>query len=362
MKVTPFHEKHVELGAKMVEFAGYDMPIQYDSILNEHEHVRNKVGIFDVSHMGEILVKGQEATVFLEYLMTNRIENMENGSCLYTMMCYENGNVVDDLLVYKYSETHYLLVVNASNDLKDFVWIENHVGEYQVEVTHVSDMYAELAIQGPLSEKVLSEIVGDDIKSLKFFHFYETVCQGIPMIISRTGYTGEDGFEVFTETSKGPEFLELLMKQSEDIKMIGLGARDTLRFEVALPLYGHEISDQINPIEARLSYFVDLNKEFIGKVRLEETKEDSNRRVLVGFMLKDKGIAREGASILVDGQIIGFVTTGYKLKGYEGAIGLGLIPKKYAALGSTINIQIRTKILEAMIIKRKFYDKKYKKK
>lgn len=361
MKVTPFHDKHIELGAKMVPFAGYDMPIQYESILEEHAHVRSKVGIFDVSHMGEIQVKGREATKFLEYLLTNTIETMKQGGCLYTMMCYENGTVVDDLLVYKYTPEHYLLVVNASNDDKDFSWLVSHADIFNVEIEHVSDQYAELAIQGPLAESILSELVDEKIKELEFFNFYETKVDDIPLIISRTGYTGEDGFEVFMENSKGMQFLEKLLAYSDDVKMIGLGARDTLRFEVALPLYGHEISDSINPIEARLSYFVDLDKDFIGKKVLEETKADKDRRVLVGFMLDGKGIAREGSIISVDDVEVGFVTTGYKLKGYDGAIGLGIIPKSYATLESKIQIHVRNKKINATVIKRKFYNKKYKK-
>jgi len=364
MKRTPLYDHHVKDQGKIVEFAGYEMPIQFEGIMAEHSHVRNHVGVFDVSHMGEVYIVGNDATKFLDYLLTNNIKAMVHNACLYTMMCYEDGNVVDDLLVYKYNDLKYLLVINASNDAKDVEWIRSVSEDFEVEVEHASEEFGEVALQGPKAEALLVDLLGDVIKEITFFTFKELLYDDIPLIVSRTGYTGEDGFEIFMPSGLAADVYEGLFKvPGFDLKPIGLGARDTLRFEVALPLYGHELSDSINPVEARLTYFVDFDKnEFIGKDEMLKTKEDDNRRVLIGFMLDGKGIAREHYPILNDlGEEIGHVTTGYKLEGYEGGIGLGLVPKPYSKLGSKINIQVRKKVIAASVVKRKFYDKKYKK-
>lgn len=364
MKRTPLYDHHVKDGAKIVEFAGYEMPIQFEGIRAEHAHVRNDVGVFDVSHMGEVYIVGNDATKFLDYLLTNNIKTMHHDSCLYTMMCYEDGNVVDDLLVYKYSDLKFLLVINASNDSKDVEWIRSVAVDFDVEVEHVSDEFGEVAVQGPKAEDLMITLFGEVIKDIAFFTFRELKYDDIPLIISRTGYTGEDGFEIFMPTGLTAEIYDALFNvPGFELKPIGLGARDTLRFEVALPLYGHELTNAINPVEARLTYFVDFDKnEFIGKGEMLKTKEDDNRRMLVGFMLDGKGIAREHYPIVNDlGEEIGHVTTGYKLDGYDGAIGLGLVPKPYAKLDSKINIQVRNKVIPATVIKRKFYNKKYKK-
>lgn len=364
MKRTPLYDNHVKDQGKIVEFAGYEMPIQFEGIRAEHAHVRENVGVFDVSHMGEVYIVGNDATKFLDYLLTNNVKSMVHNSCMYTMMCYETGNVVDDLLVYKYSDIKYLLVINASNDSKDVEWIRSVATDFDVEINHTSDEFGEVALQGPKAEELLTKLLGEVIKEITFFTFKELMYDDIPLIVSRTGYTGEDGFEIFMPTGLCVDIYEALFKvEGFDLKPIGLGARDTLRFEVALPLYGHELSDQINPVEARLTYFVDFDKsDFIGKEEMLKTKADDNRRMLVGFMLDGKGIAREHYPIVNDdGDEIGFVTTGYKLDGYEGAIGLGLVPRQYSKLGTKIKIQVRKKVIEATVIKRKFYDKKYKK-
>ncbi len=363
MKKTPLYERHLKDNGKMVEFAGYEMPIQFEKVLDEHKHVRNNVGVFDVSHMGEVFIVGNDAEKFLDYLLTNNIGKLHHNQCIYTMMCYENGTVVDDLLVYKYSELKYLLVINASNDAKDVKWIRSCAIDYDVEIEHVSDTFGEIAVQGPLAEKLMISVFGDIIKEITFFTFREIVYDDITMIISRTGYTGEDGFEVFMPASMTERIYNILFQQEYELKPIGLGARDTLRFEVALPLYGHELTDEINPVEARLTYFVDFNKgNFIGKEAMLITKEDENRRALIGFMLDGKGIAREHYPVYDENNAeIGHVTTGYKLEGYEGALGLALVPRSHIKLGSKIFIGVRNKKIEATVIKRKFYDKKYKK-
>lgn len=364
MKRTPLYEKHVQDGGKMVEFAGFQMPIQFSSIIEEHKHVREQAGVFDVSHMGEVWVKGEEATAFLDYLLTNRISSMANMSCMYTIMCYHNGTTVDDLIVYKYDDNTYLLVVNASNDEKDFQWMVEQSSRYRVSVTSASSEFAEIALQGPLAEDVLVTLVGESVRNLGFFTFYETKWNDIPCLISRTGYTGEDGFEIFTPWDQMNGFYEALFDlDGYSVRPIGLGARDTLRFEASLPLYGHELSDSINPIEARLDIFVDLTKtDFIGKEVLDKTKADENRRCLSGFMLEEKGIAREGSLILNEAdEVIGHVTTGYMLDTFEHSIGLCLIPKAYSDLGQRIYVQVRKNKIPAKVIKRRFYQKKYKK-
>ncbi len=365
MKKTPLHSRHIKDNGKMVEFAGYDMPIQFEKVLDEHDHVRKQVGVFDVSHMGEVYIVGHEATKYLDFLLTNNIGDMHHDQCLYTMMCYKDGNVVDDLLVYKYTDMKYLLVINASNDEKDAQWMQKIADDYNfdVEVEHVSESFGELAVQGPKSENLLVEVFGDFVKDIKFFTFKELIIDDIPLIISRTGYTGEDGFEIFMPSGMTETVYDKLFDKSQILKPIGLGARDTLRFEVALPLYGHEISDKINPVEARLTYFVDFDKEdFLGKEALLACKENEDRRALIGFQLLSKGIAREHYPVFdSNDNEIGFVTTGYKLNGYDGSIGLAIVPKAFSKLDSRIYLGIRNKKVEAKVVKRKFYDKKYKK-
>lgn len=364
MKKTPLYDRHIEDGGKMIEFAGFQMPIQFGNILEEHHHVRTDVGVFDVSHMGEILISGGESAEFLDYLLTNDIGNLPDNQCIYTLMCYPNGNVVDDLLVYKFDREKYMLVTNASNDEKDAEWIEEEGLRFDVEIRHVSLDFGQLALQGPNAESLLASLLGDDVRNIPFFGFMEMQYDDMPLIISRTGYTGEDGFELFMPSEDTIKiYAALFSVQGYGLKPIGLGARDTLRFEVALPLYGHEISDTINPVEARLTYFVDFTKRhFIGKEALLASKADEDRRMLVGFILEGNGIARAGYPVEdEDGNDIGFVTTGYRLDGYEGAIGLAFVPKAFAAIGSKLLVRIRKKTVEATVVKRKFYDKKYKK-
>ncbi len=352
LKRTPLYEKHVKLGAKMVEFTGYEMPIQYDGINAEHEAVRTDAGIFDVSHMGEILVEGENATEFVQHIFTNDISDQAVGQVLYGLMCYENGTVVDDLLVYKYNNKKYYLVVNASNKDKDFAWL-NKNNNYGVSITDESAI-AEVAIQGPNAQKVLQQMTNYDLSKITFFTFAEIQVLGIDCLVSRTGYTGEDGFEVYSHniTPIWDKMVEL------GAKPIGLGARDTLRFEATLPLYGNEISDQINPIEASLGMFVKLDTDFIGRDALKAVKE--NRKLKsAGIELLDRGIIRHGYKVLdVDGIEIGEVTTGYKLEGR--AIGLALIPVSYK-LGDELLIEVRNKQLKAKVVSRKFMNKNYKK-
>lgn len=351
---TPLYQKHVDLGAKIVDFAGFEMPIQYEGLTQEHEAVRTHAGIFDVSHMGEVHVEGSEATKFVQRIFTNDISKQENGQVIYGMMLYENGTVVDDLLVYKFSDTEYCLVINAANIDKDFAWMTKQ-NIFDCEVKNVSDTLSEIAIQGPNAQEILQKMTDTDLSEIGFFRFKDNIMvDGVECLISRTGYTGEDGFEVYAKElgSVWDKFLEL------GAKPIGLGARDTLRFEASLPLYGHEISDEINPIEASLGMFVKLDADFIGRDACKAVKE--NRKLKsAGIELIDKGIAREGYEVLsMNGDLLGKVTTGYRLGGR--AIALAMIPVEYK-LGDELLVQVRNRQLKAKVVSRKFMNKNYKK-
>lgn len=358
---TPLYECHKNLNAKIVDFAGWEMPIQYVGINEEHKTVRTGVGIFDVSHMGEVLVEGDDATKYVQNLITNDVNILVDFQVLYAMMCYEHGGIVDDLLVYKYNNKKYLLVINASNIDKDFKWMKKQINDYKVEITNLSNSFGEIAIQGPKAQEVLQQIVDVDLDSIKFFHFFDKIkIKNINCIISRTGYTGEDGFEVYVDKNDTEYIWDTLIKLGS--KPIGLGARDTLRFEANLPLYGNELSKDITPLEAGLGYFVKLDTDFIGKKALLKQKEEGLTRKIVGFKLLGKGIPRHGYKVFNDEQKeIGFVTTGYIIPNYENPIGLALIDINHNKLGSKIYIQIRKKIIEAEVVSKKFMNKKYKK-
>ncbi|MDF2698887.1 MAG: GcvT [Haloplasmataceae bacterium] len=360
IKRTPLYEEHLKLGAKMVDFAGWEMPIQYSGITDEHLSVRNDVGIFDVSHMGEILIEGSDALAFVQNLVTNDVSKLVNQQVQYTLMCYEDGGVVDDLLVYRYDEFKILLVVNASNADKDFEWVVRHIGEYRVKTTNLSDSYGQVAVQGPNAEKIVQTLTNYDLTQIKFFFFTELEMNGSHFIVSRTGYTGEDGFEIYGEPK---DIINLWQKFINlGVKPIALGARDTLRFEASLPLYGDEISDKITPLEASLGYFVKLDTDFIGKAALVKQKEAGLKRKLVGIKLLSKGILRHGYPVYnQDHQEIGNITTGYLLPDYEFAVALAIVETNYTNIGEKVLVGIRNKVYEAEVINKKFMDKKYKK-
>lgn len=364
MKRTVLFNTHKEYGAKFFEFAGWEMPLEYEGMRCEHESVRNSAGLFDVSHMGEVAVKGSEAEAFVQNLITNDISTIKDDEVIYTPMCYENGGVVDDLLVYKFNNEDYLLVINAGNIDKDVDWILKNSSDYKVEIENVSNKVCQLAIQGPKAQEILQNIVDINLDSIKFFQMNPKAKIGSAVcMISRTGYTGEDGFEIYCE-NKDVENIwhEILTIGKEDIKPVGLGARDTLRFEACLPLYGNEISKDISPLEGGLSIFVKLNKDnFIGKESLLAQKEKGVQRKLIGFELIGKGIARHGYDIKSGDKTIGFVTTGSVPPTINKAIGLAIIESTYANIGDEIEIVIRKKVVKAKIVKKPFYKKQYKK-
>ena len=346
-KKTCLYDKHVALGALISPFGGFEMPIQYTNIVDEHQAVRQACGVFDVSHMGEVLISGPDAERYV----------MPVGKILYGMMCYGNGGVVDDLLVYKMDTDCFFLVINASNIAKDWVWIQEQAKGYEVTLNHQSDYYGELAIQGPQAEAVMEEVLGLPCKELTFYTF-KTIGK---VIVSRTGYTGEDGFEVYADANYINECWDKLMASGR-CKPCGLGCRDTLRFEVGLPLYGDELSQDITPIMAGLGIFVKLDKEeFIGKDALAKQKAEGAPKKLVGIELADKAIPRHGYAVLKDGQPIGEVTTGYHTISTDKSVCMALIDAAHAALGTEVEIQIRKKTFPGTVCKKKFYDKHYKK-
>lgn len=355
---TALYNAHKELGGKIIDFAGWALPVQYEGIISEHEAVRNNAGLFDVSHMGEIDIAGKDAFEFIQRLITNDISNLKDNQISYSPICYEDGGIVDDLLVYKYNQEHFLLVVNASNTQKDYDWMLKNVNNFDVELKNLSDEYSQLALQGPKAQEILQKLTDTDLSTIKFFYFNPEVrIQGIKCIVSRTGYTGEDGFEIYCANGDIVKLWDIILAAGKDngLKPAGLGARDTLRFEASLPLYGNEIDKDITPLEAGLGYFVKLNKDdFIGKEALEKQKQEGLKRKLVGIEMQ-KGIPRHGYTILKEDNPIGKVTTGYLSPTLGKNIALALIEEKYSAIGQEIEVQIRKKVFPATIVKKSFY-------
>lgn len=362
MKKTVLNEAHRNLGAKMVEFAGWDMPIVYSSITEEHIKVREEAGLFDVSHMGEICVKGPEAEAFVDYIFTNDVTTMASNQVLYGMMLYPHGGVVDDLLVYKFHTEHFLLVVNASNVDKDYDWVVKN-NTFDCVATNESDHFSELAIQGPKAQQILQKLTDFNLEDITFFTHQNIQVDGKLCLVSRTGYTGEDGFEIYGANHDIQELWSVILETGkEEILPIGLGARDTLRFEVNLPLYGHELTDQITPLEAGYGFAVKLDgNDFIGKSVLVDQKKHNTTRRICGLELLDKGIMREGYKVYHQDQEVGFITTGYKTPSTGKTVALAMIDRPYDILGNTLEVDIRGKKRKAMIIKKKFYSKNYKK-
>lgn len=362
-KKTPLYNEHVDLGGKIVDYAGWLLPIQYEGLVQEHNAVRNKAGIFDVSHMGAIDIEGKDAEKFIDYLMTNDISKLKDHQIYYTFMCYEDGGVVDDLLVYKYNDEKFLLIVNAANVDKDFQWMKDHMKDFDLEIKNISDDTSILAVQGPLAEEILQKMTDENLADIKPFYFKEDVdILGVNVMISRTGYTGEDGFELYIKPEEVSKLWNeiLLQGKAQGIVPTGLGCRDTLRFEAGLPLYGQEVSKEINPLEAGFKYFVKLDKEsdFIGKTALEEIWEKGLKRKLAGFELIERGIPRAGYDVYKDDKKIGHVTTGYMSPTLNKSIGNALIDIDYTELGEEIDIMIRKKPVKAKIIKKDFLKNK----
>ena len=354
-KRTCLYDKHVALGALMSPFGGFEMPIQYAGIAVEHQAVREKVGLFDVSHMGEVTVRGKDAERYVQHIFTNDIAGAPVGKIYYGMMCYENGGTVDDLLVYKMGENDFFLVINASNIDKDWAWMQQHAEGFDMDLQNRSEDYGQIAVQGPESEQVMEQVLGIPCSELTFY----TVKMVDDVIVSRTGYTGEDGFEVYAT----PEYIRACWDKliAAGVQPCGLGCRDTLRFEAGLPLYGDELTEEISPIMAGLSMFVKLDKEFIGRDALLKQNTDGVSKKLVGIELADKAIPRHGYTVLKDGLPIGEVTTGYHTLSTDKSVCMALIDSQYAALDTEVAIQIRKKTFAGKVVKKLFYEKRYKK-
>lgn len=363
LKKTCLYDSHVALGAKMSPFAGFMMPIQYSSITEEHNAVRHAVGMFDVSHMGEIFVSGPDSEKFVNHIFTNEIRGFEPGKVLYGMMLHPDGGVVDDLLVYReFEPDHFLLVVNAANIDKDYEWILAQTAGYDVKVVNDSDNWGQIAVQGPGAEKVVTEVLGlAEAAELTFYTYYEAQWNGHRMVVSRTGYTGEDGFELYTTCEDIKEIWKKLLDNG--VVPCGLGCRDTLRFEAGLPLYGDELSDTITPIEAGLGMFCKLDKEeFIGKDVVAKQKAEGTERKLVGIELADKAIPRATYPVETeDGTQVGVVTTGYHSISLEKSICFAMVQTAYSKLDTPLWIRIRKKVFPGKVVKKRFYQTNYKK-
>ncbi len=362
LQKTCLYDAHVALGAKMSPFAGFMMPIQYDSITVEHHAVRQKVGMFDVSHMGEIFVKGPGAEAFINHIFTNDIRGYEPGKVLYGMMCYPDGGTVDDLLVYReYLANHFLLVVNAANIDKDFAWIQEHAKGFDCKLDNASPRIGQIAVQGPDAEKTIIEVLGyKEAADLAFYTFCDVEYNGERLILSRTGYTGEDGFELYTSNENIVEIWDKFLKAG--VQPCGLGCRDTLRFEAGLPLYGDELSPEISPVMAGLGMFCKYEKDFVGKEALLDQKAGNVARKLVGIEIEDKAIPRAGYPVeTADEKEVGIVTTGYHSLSLDKSICFALVDKEYAALDTPLCIRIRKKVFPGKVVKKRFYQTNYKK-
>ena len=359
LKRTPLYEAHLRCGGKMVEFGGFEMPVQYKTgVIKEHMAVRTACGLFDVSHMGEVLLEGQDAVKNLNHLLTNDYTNMEEGQARYSPMCNEQGGTVDDLIVYRIAGDKYFIVVNASNREKDVAWIQAHLfGD--VEITDISETIGQIALQGPLAEKILRKLTREENIPLKnYYACWDRDVGGINCIVSRTGYTGSDGFELYTAAAETEKLWDLLLKTGEEDGLIpcGLGARDTLRLEAGMPLYGHELSDTISPLTSGLGYFVKMQKpDFIGKAALEAAGTPKQCRV--GLKAIGRGIPREHQDVYEGKKLIGHTTSGTHCPFVGYPASMAIIDVEYKAPGTVVSVDVRGRRVEAEVVKLPFYKK-----
>jgi len=361
MKETCLHSRHVAKGALMSPFGGFDMPIQYDGIIEEHNAVRRHVGVFDVSHMGEVLISGPDAEKYVNHIFTNDLTGAPDRTIYYGMMLHPDGGVVDDLLVYKRNDREFFLVPNAANIDKDVDWIMKNAEGFDVKIDHLSERYGELAVQGPEAEDTLRKVFGIDCSDLTFYTFKDLNYEGEDIIVSRTGYTGEDGFEIYASHELTCRLWDRLMDAG--VQACGLGCRDTLRFEAGLPLYGDELTDEVTPVEAGFGMFVKIDKpEFIGKEVCARQKAEGVSRKNVGLELQGNAIPRHGYDVLnPEGEKIGEVTTGYHSITLDKNIAMALIDARYAKIGTEVQIRVRRKVFPAVVVKKRFYTPNYKK-
>ena len=354
LKKTPLHSVEQELGGKMVDFGGWELPVQYSGILEEHEAVRTAAGVFDVSHMGEVTVRGRQALDLLQKTTCNDVTKLEDGRAHYNGLLYPTGGFVDDIIIYRNGADDYFVVVNASNTDKDYEWLADMAKDMDVEVRNVSDQYAQLAVQGPEAQRILQGMTDVDLAAIKYYRFAHGKVFGAPALISRTGYTGEDGFEVYLSPEFAPQLLRKLAESG--VKPCGLGARDTLRLEAKMALYGNDIDHSTTPIEADLSWIVKLEKgDFMGRDVLEREKTEGPKRKLVGFEMVDRGIARHGYPVVDGKEEIGIVTSGTHSPTLKKAIGLAYLPLDKSSQGSEFTVLIRGKETRARVVPTPFY-------
>ncbi|HUQ91791.1 MAG TPA: glycine cleavage system aminomethyltransferase GcvT [Bryobacteraceae bacterium] len=357
LKQTSLNAVHRRLGAKMVDFGGWDMPVQYSGLVDEHHTVRRAVGLFDVSHMGEIEIRGPQAFQLIDSLTPNAVSKLKHGQAQYSALLYEHGGFVDDILVHKVNDTHFFLCVNSSNQEKDYAHIVEH-NKFDAETEFASDRYALLAIQGPRAPETLQKLTKTELAPIKYYHFVDGEVSGTPARIARTGYTGEVGFEIYIPTAEAPRIWDAVMEAGAEfgIKPAGLGARNTLRLEAAMALYGHEITASINPLEAGLSRIVKFEKgEFIGRQALLAQQEKGVQRLLTGFEMTGRGIGRDGYEITMDGQPAGWVTSGGPAPTLNKNIGMCYLPVAQTQPGKTIQIMIRSQPVDAVTRPIPFY-------
>jgi len=368
LKRTALFEEHQKLGGRLIDFGGWELPVQYSSVMEEHLGCRNQAGLFDVSHMGEVHVEGADAEKFLNFLVTNDVSKISVGQAQYTVMCHASGGIVDDLVIYKRGPEKFLVVVNASNTEKDFqhfLKVKEKFSGQNLTVTNESARYTQIALQGPKAADILSRITDVPLKSIKTYWFSEgTLLNRLPGLIARTGYTGEDGFELYVAWEKGPELWRSLMEVGADfgLKSCGLAARDTLRLEMKYPLYGNELSDETHPLEAGLGWVVKLGKEdFMGKSSLLNFKQQGLKRQLVGLKLLGKGIIRHGYALFsADGKSrIGEVTSGTQSPCLKQSVGIGYVELNHAPVGTQITVEIRGAQVPAEVISTPFYQRPY---
>jgi aminomethyltransferase len=360
MKTTPLNQQHKQLGARMVPFGGWEMPVQYSGVIAEHLAVRQAAGLFDVSHMGEIEVKGAGALDYIQYLTINDAAVLIDGQVQYSAFCYPEGGVVDDVTLYRFAADHFMFCVNASNIDKDFAWMQKILADgafKNVLLTDRSPEFAQLALQGPKAQNILARLTDADLDQLVYYHFVEADVAGVPTIISRTGYTGEDGFELYFAADKAQMIWSQLLETGADAGLvpIGLGARDTLRLEKKYALYGHELSESISPLEAGLGWITKLDKpSFVGQTALQEMKGKGVPRRLVAIRMSDKGIPREEYPVFVGEKEVGVVTSGTMSPLLKVGIALALVESSVAAIGTAVEIGIRQRRVAAEIIKPPF--------
>ncbi len=357
---TALYDTHVKLGAKMVEFAGYLMPVQYRGIKEEHFKVRDSVGIFDVSHMGEFFFSGDKALEFLQQMTLNDVSKLEPFRAQYTAMCDDSGGLIDDLILYCFDDS-YMMIVNAANRAKDFAWLQEHLID-GVDFTDRSDEFSLFAVQGRNAEAVLQKLTDLDLSEIKFYWFREGMVAGEKAFVARTGYTGEDGFEIGADAARSPELWNAILEAGAEygLEPIGLAARDTLRMEMKYCLYGNDIDKSTNPIEAGLGWITKVDKgDFVGRGAIVRVKEAGASRRLVGFQMKERGVPRQNYAIYKDGQNIGHVTSGTFSPSLEQGIGIGYVAVPHNTAGTGIQIQIRNKFVAAEVVKTPFYQRPY---